>query len=73
MLFDLKLQPAQIAALETWTDPDGATLTLRVEGAALIAEQGDDRAAWAFDGTELTDAELDSLLDGQSADPGSAS
>ena len=57
MLFDCKLQPAQIAALEAWTDPDGATLTLRIDGASLIAEQGDDRAGWAFDGTKLTDAE----------------
>ena len=73
MLFDCKLQPAQIAALEAWTDLDGATLTLRIDGATLIAEQGDDRAGWAFDGTELTDTELDSLLDSQSADPDSPS
>ena len=57
MLYDLKLQPAQIDALQAWTDLDGATLSLTVEGAVLIAEQGDDRAAWAFDGTELTNDE----------------
>jgi hypothetical protein len=66
MLYDLKLQPAQITALEAWTDVDGATLILKVEGAVLIAEQGDDRAAWAFDGAALSDDELGRLLDGQS-------
>lgn len=69
MLYDLKLQPAQIDALQAWTDLDGATLSLTVEGAVLIAEQGDDRAAWAFDGTELTNDELGRLLDGQSTVP----
>ena len=69
MFFDVKLEPAQIKALAAWTSDDGATVRLRVHGTILVAGQGDDRAAWAFDGGDITDGDLDTAFDSPPASP----
>jgi hypothetical protein len=53
MLHDLSLTPEALRAVAEWAHvgDDAAPVLLLVDDSMLIAEQGDERAAWDFDGS----------------------